>query len=328
MTLRHSQITGWGKYVPETVLTNAELEALVDTSDEWIVARTGIKERRIASEDETCSSMAVSAAQDALSVANLTPADIDLIIVATSSPDYLLPIVSSTIQDQLQASCPAFTLVTGCTGFVYGVATAHQFIATGAFNHILIIGVELISRFVDWTDRNTCVLFGDAAGAIVLSGSDRPTGVKAFDLGSDGSKGKELILPGVGSNMKIDQAMIERGDQYIKMNGREVFKFATRVVPHTTQAVLEKANLTLDDIDLLLPHQANVRIINAARERLGLPAEKVYINAHKYGNTSAASIPVAMIEALQEGRIQKGDLLCMVSFGGGLTWASALVEWG
>ena len=328
MSLRYSKISGWGKYIPEKILTNADLEKMVDTSDEWIVKRTGIKERHIAGDDESCSTIAVRAAKQALEVAGLTAADIDLIIVSTSSPDHLLPTVSSTVQHKMGAVCPAFTLVTGCTGFVYGLATAHQFIANGAYNHILVIGVELISRFIDWSDRNTCVLFGDGAGAVVLSPSNTPTGVKAFDLGSDGAKGMELCVPGIGSAMKIDQAMLDRKDHYIKMNGREVFKFATRIIPQSTMQVLENAGMTIDDIDLLIPHQANVRIIDLAIRRLGIAAEKVFVNVHKYGNTSAASIPLALVEALEEGKVKEGDHLCLVSFGGGLTWASVIVQWG
>ena len=328
MSLRYSRISGWGKYAPEKVLTNADLEQLVDTSDEWIVQRTGIKARRVAADDETCSTLAIAAAKPALQVAGLKPADLDLIIIATSSPDYLVPIVSSMVQHQLGAHCPAFTLVTGCTGFVYGLATAHQFIATGAYDHILVVGVELISRFLDWRDRNTCVLFGDGAGAVVLSPSHTPTGVKAFDLGSDGAKSKALILPGIGSATRLDHDVLERGEQYLKMNGREVFKFATRVLPQSTTQVLKNAGMTLHEIDLLIPHQANARIIDIAVRRLGLPADKVFVNVQRYGNTSAASIPLALIEALEAGKIKEGDHLCLVSFGAGLTWASAIVQWG
>ncbi len=328
MKVRYSRISGWGKYVPEKVLTNSDLEKMVDTTDEWITQRTGIKERHIAGADETTSTMAVAAAKRALEVAGLTPADLDLIILSTSSPDHLVPIVSSTVQHQLGATCPAFTLMTGCTGFVYGLATGHQFIATGTYDNVLVIGVELISRFIDWNDRNTCVLFGDGAGSVVLSPSNTPTGVRAIDLGSDGAKGMSLTVPGLGSAMKIDHDMIDRGDQYLKMEGRTVFKFATRVMPQSTLRVLENAGMTLDDIDLLIPHQANARIVDLAIRRLGISADKVFVNLQKYGNTSAASIPLALIEALEEGRIKEGDNICMVSFGAGLTWASAVVQWG
>lgn len=328
MNLRYSRVSGWGKYVPEKVLTNADLEKMVDTSDDWIVQRTGIKERHIAAESEVCSDLGIHAARNALEVAGLVPTDLDLIIVSTSSPDYLVPIVSSTIQYKLGATCPAFTIVTGCTGFVYGLTTAHQFIATRQYNHILVIGVELISKFIDWADRDTCVLFGDGAGAVILSPSETPTGVLACDLGSDGEKGMFLTAPGIGSAATIDHAMIDRREQFLRMNGREVFKFATRVLPQSTLQVLENANLTLADLDLLIPHQANARIIELAIRRLGLAEDKVFVNVHKYGNTSAASIPLALVEALEEGRIKEGDKLCLVSFGAGLTWASVVLQWG
>lgn len=328
MSQRYSRIAGWGKYVPQRVLTNAELETMVDTSDEWIVQRTGIKERRIAADNETSSTMAINASRQALKVAGLKPKDLDLIIVATSSPDYLVPAVSSLIQHNLGADCPAFTLVTGCTGFVYGLATAHQFIANGAYEHILVIGVELISRFIDWEDRNTCVLFGDGAGAVVLSPSETPTGVLGFDLGSDGGKGMHLALTGVGSATPLTPAIFERKEHFLRMNGREVFKFATRILPQSTLAALDQAGLTLDDIDLLIPHQANARIIDLAIRHLKIDPDKVFVNVHKYGNTSAASIPIALIEALEEGRVRENDRIALVSFGAGLTWASVVVQWG
>lgn len=328
MGQRYSSISGWGKYVPKRILTNAELESMVDTSDEWIVQRTGIKERRIAAEDETTSTMAVNAARQALKVAGLKPKDLDLIIVATSSPDYFVPAASSTIQDALGANCPAFTLVTGCTGFVYGLATGHQFIANGAYEHILVIGVELISRYLNWEDRNTCVLFGDGAGAVILSPSETPTGVLAFDMGSDGSKGMNINIMGGGSANPLSQEVLDRKDHKLYMNGREVFKFATRTMPKSTLVALERAGMTIDDIDLLIPHQANARIIDLAIRYLKIDPAKVYVNVHKYGNTSAASIPVALVEAVEDGKINEGDKLVLASFGAGLTWASAVVEWG
>jgi 3-oxoacyl-[acyl-carrier-protein] synthase III len=328
MSQRFSRISGWGKYVPERVLKNAELESMVDTSDDWVVRRTGIRERRIAAKDETSATMAIQATNRALEVAELNPKDLDLIIVATSSPDHHVPAVSSTIQHRLGASCPAFTLVTGCSGFVYGLATAHQFIANNTYDHILIIGVELISRFVDWTDRNTCVLFGDGAGAVVLSPSESPSGVLALDLGSDGARGMNLWLPGGGSDKPFSQEVLDNKEHLLRMNGREVFKFATRVLPQSTLAILEQAGLTIDDIDLLIPHQANARIIDLAIRYLKIDPDKVFVNVHKYGNTSAASIPIALVEAVEEGRVKKNDKIAMVSFGAGLTWASAIVQWG
>jgi 3-oxoacyl-[acyl-carrier-protein] synthase-3 len=328
MQQRYSQISGWGKYAPEKVVTNFDLEKTLDTSDDWIVQRTGIEQRHIAADDETTATMAVKAAQQALEVAGLTPADLDLIIASTSTPDYFMPAVSSTIQAMLDADCPAFTISTGCTAFVYGLVTAHQYVATGAYNNILVVGVELISRFVDWNDRNTCVLFGDGAGAVVVTPSEEPSGVLAFDLGSDGKKGMVLRMEGGGSANPLSHEVIERGQNYLQMDGRAVFKFATRILPQSTKTLLNQTNMSLDELDLLIPHQANSRIIELAIRNLGIDAQKVFVNLHKYGNTSAASIPLALVEALEEERLKDGDRLALVSFGAGLTWASALVQWG
>ncbi len=323
----YSRISGWGKYAPAKILTNYDLEQIVNTSHDWIVQRTGIQERRIAADDETSTTMAAAASHQALAVAGLAPTDLDLIIVATSSPDYFVPAISSMVQAKLGATCPAFTITTGCTGFVYSLVVGHQFIANNAFQRILIIGVELISRFLDWTDRNTCVLFGDGAGAIVLTASDQPGGVLAFDLGSDGGKGQHLKMDGGGSARPMSHEVIDQGQNFLRMNGPEVFRFASRVLPHSTQAVLHKANLPLAELDLLIPHQANARIIESAVKILGIDPQKVFINLHKYGNTSAASIPLALVEAIEMERVKAGDKLALVSFGAGLTWASAVVQW-
>jgi 3-oxoacyl-[acyl-carrier-protein] synthase-3 len=314
--------------VPDKVLTNFDLEKMVETSDEWIVTRTGIRERRIAGEGETTLTMSVAAARQALDRAGLRASDLDLILVATSSPDYLLPPVSSMIQDRLGAKCGAFTLVAGCTGFVYGLATAQQFIAGGAYRNVLVIGAEVISRNIDWTDRNTCVLFGDGAGAVVLQASDTPTGVLSFVLGSDGSGAEHLMMPGGGVVMPISQRVIDERAHYIHMNGREVFKFATRVLARAAIEAVEKAGLSMADIDVLIPHQANGRIIDLAARQLGLPMDKVFVNLDKYGNTSAASIPIALVEAIEQGRITDHSTIVMVGFGAGLTWASAVVKMG
>ncbi|MCB0210648.1 MAG: ketoacyl-ACP synthase III [Anaerolineae bacterium] len=324
----YSRITGWGKYAPPRIVTNYDLEKTLDTSHEWIMQRTGIAQRHIAAENETTATMAIAASHKALAEAGLTAKDVDLIIVATSTPDYHVPAVSSNVQAMLEADCPAFTLVTGCTGFVYALVTAHQFIINGAFKNILVVGVELVSRFLDWNDRNTCVLFGDGAGAVVLTASETPQGVLGFDLGSNGADSHHLMMEGGGSADPMSYEVIEQGKNFLRMNGREVFKFATRVLPKSTQAALAHAGLTLEDMDLLIPHQANARIIDMAVRSMKLDADKVFVNLQNYGNTSAASIPIAMVEALEEGKIKNGDKIALVSFGAGLTWASAIVQWG
>ena len=326
--MRYGRIAGWGKAVPRKVLTNFDLEQMVDTSDEWIVTRTGIRERRIASQGETTASLSVAAAQQALERAGLLPADLDLILVATSSPDYLLPPVSSMIQHWLGAKCGAFMITAGCTGFVYALATAQQFIASGAYRNILVVGAEVISPAVDWTDRNTCVLFGDGAGAVVLQASDTPTGVLSFVLGSDGSGAEHLMMPGGGVADPPTHQTIDERKHFIRMNGREVFKFATRVMGHAALEAVEKAGLTMHDVDLLIPHQANARIIELAARQLGLPMDKVFVNIDRYGNTSTASIPIALVEAIEQGRIQADSTVVMVGFGAGLTWAAAVVNMG
>jgi 3-oxoacyl-[acyl-carrier-protein] synthase-3 len=323
----YGRITGWGKYVPERVLTNFELERMVETSDEWIVRRTGIRERRIADEQDTTSSMSVQAARAAMQQAGVLPADLDLILVATSSPDYLLPPVSSMIQHQLGAHCGAFTLVAGCTGFMYGLVTAQQFIAAGAYRTILIIGAEIISRSVDWTDRNTCVLFGDGAGAVVMQACSEPTGVMAYELGSDG-EGAEHLMINMGVANPPSHDVIDKRQQYIRMNGREVFKFATRTLARSAAESIGRSGLSINDIDLFIPHQANARIIELAARQLGISMDKVFLNIDKYGNTSAASIPIALVEAIEQGYCKEGDRIVLVGFGACLTWVSAVVQLG
>jgi 3-oxoacyl-[acyl-carrier-protein] synthase III len=323
----YGRIIGWGRAVPDKIVTNADLEKMVDTSDEWIVTRTGIRERRIAPEGINTSTLSVQASKIALEKAGLIAADLDLIIVATSSPDHLLPAVSSEIQHQLGANCGAFTLVAGCTGFVYSLVTAQQFIATGMYRTILVIGAEVISRNVDWTDRNTCVLFGDGAGAVVVQACDQQTGVLAAELGSDGAGAEHLMMP-LGIAHPATHEAIDKKYQYIRMNGREVFKFATRTLARSAAETIGRSGLSIHDIDLMIPHQANARIIELAARQLGLPMEKVFLNIDRYGNTSAASIPIALAEAIEEGRVKEGDRLVLVGFGAGLTWASAVVQFG
>jgi 3-oxoacyl-[acyl-carrier-protein] synthase-3 len=327
MEKRYGNIIGWGKYVPPRVLTNADLEKMVDTSDEWIVTRTGIRERHIVSENEHTSQMATEAARAALKMAGVPAKKLDLIIVATSTPDYLTPPVSSQVQHALGAvDVGAFTLVNGCTGFVSALVTAQQFIAAGTAENILIIGVELLSRFVDWKDRATCVLFGDGAGAVVIQATEEPSGVLTYVLGSDGSGGEHLIVKGGGAARPLTHESLVAHEQYLQMNGNQVFKFATRVVGKAVRQVIADAGLTSKDIDLFIPHQANARIIESAARQAHLPMEKVFMNVQKYGNTSAASIPLALCEAFEEGRAKIGDTLAFVAFGAGLTWAAAVVK--
>ncbi len=325
---KYARITGWGKYLPERVLTNADLERMVDTSDEWIRTRTGIRERHIAAPGETCSTMSLAAARKALAVAQLQPSDVELIIVATSSPDYWVPSVASMIQDRLGAAgAPAFSLVAGCTGWVYALVTATQFIASGAYRNALVIGTEHLSMGVDWTDRNTCVLFGDGSGAVVMEASDQPTGLLAHELGSDGADYDALIFPGCAGAHPPSHDVINQRMHYLQMDGRRVFKFATRTLATSVANVVSDAGLTIDDVALIIPHQANDRIIEMARRKLRVPPEKMMVNIDRTGNTSAASIPLALVDAIEEGRIKSGDNLVFVGFGAGLTWAAAAFHW-
>jgi 3-oxoacyl-[acyl-carrier-protein] synthase-3 len=325
---KYARITGWGKHVPERVLTNSDLEKMVDTSDEWIRTRTGIRERHIAGPGETCCTMSLAAARQALARAQLSPSEIDLIIVATSTPDYWVPSVASMIQDQLGApGVPAFGLRAGCTGWVYALVTACQFIQTGSYRNALVIGTEHLSIGVDWTDRATAVLFGDGSGAVVLEATDQPTGLLSFDLGSDGSDYDALIYHGCAGANPPSHEVIDRRLHYLRMDGRRVFKFATRVMADSVCKVVTAAGLTVDDISLIIPHQANDRIIELARRRLKVPPEKIMVNIDRYGNTSAASIPLALVDAIEEGRVQTGDHLVFVGFGAGLTWAAAAFHW-
>jgi 3-oxoacyl-[acyl-carrier-protein] synthase-3 len=327
--MRYSGITGWGKYAPERVLTNQDLEKMVETSDEWILTRTGIRERHIAGPDEAASTMSLAASRDALAVAGLDPQELDLIIVATSSPDHLTPSVASMVQGTLGASrAAAFDLSAGCTGFVYALAAAHQFITTGTYDNVLVIGAELISRFVDWEDRATCVLFGDGAGAVVLQASEAPTGLLSFDVGSKGSEYDALIVPAGGSRHPPSQEALDTRMHYIKMDGKRVFKFATKTPAQAALRAIKDCSLSLDDIALVIPHQANLRIIQSLARSLGMPMEKVYVNIDRYGNTSTASIPIALCEVIEEGQVNEGDNVLLLGFGAGLTWAAAVVQVG
>lgn len=323
-----AHVTGWGMYVPERVLTNIELENILDTNDEWIVSRTGIHERRIAEKHDTTASMAINAALKALRGTSLKASDIDLIIVATCSPEHLFPATASLVQDRIGASkAGAFDLSAACTGFIYALNMAGQSIRSGDINNALVIGSETLSRFVNYKDRTTSILFGDGAGAFVLEGRDAPGGVLASVMRSDGSGGNLLSIPAGGSHMPTTNATIEQDLHTIQMNGREVFRFATKVMASATEEVVKKAGLTLDDIALVIPHQANGRIIEAAARGLRMPMERFVVNIDRYGNTSAASIPIALCEAMEHGRIRAGDHLVMVGFGGGLTWGALALQW-
>lgn len=326
---RYVQIAGWGKYLPERVLSNEEIARMVDTSDEWITARTGIRERRVAAADESTCSLAVMAARAALDRARVDPAELDLVLVATCTPDYAnMPSTASLVQEALGARrAGAFDLNAVCSGFMYGLVTGSQFILTGAYRNVLVIGAEVFTRILDWEDRSTCVLFGDGAGAVLLQPTQVPGGLLSFELGSDGSGACHLYVPAGGSRQTTSAETVGARQHYVRMNGREVFRFATRVVPDSVSAALEKGGLRTDDVDLLIPHQANVRIIDAATRRLGLSEDKVFVNVQRYGNTSAASIPLALTEAVEEGRIRPGDTLALAGFGAGLSWGAAIWRW-
>jgi 3-oxoacyl-[acyl-carrier-protein] synthase III len=326
---RYVRIAGWGKYLPDRVMANSELEALVDTSDEWIRARTGIGARRIAAPEETTCTLAVQAAREALERAQVAPEDLDLIIVATCTPDYSnMPATASLVQHALGANrAGAFDLNAVCSGFLYGLATGSSFILSGMHQSVLIVGAEVFSRILDWQDRSTCVLFGDAAGAVVLQPTEEPGGMLSFVLGSDGSRACSLYVPAGGSRRPTSAETVAEREHYVKMEGREVFRFATTVVPESVTQALDEAGLSAQDVDLFIPHQANVRIIDAAARRLKLADGAVFANVEKYGNTSAASVPVALCEALEEGRISAGDTVVMTGFGAGLTWGTAVWKW-
>lgn len=321
-------ILATGSYTPERVLTNMDLEKMVETSDEWIVTRTGIRERRIAAPDQAASDLAYEAAVRALKKANLAAEDLDMIIVGTVTPDHAFPSTACILQDRLGAvKAAALDVSAACTGFLYGIAAGAQFIANGLYRYVLVIGVEVLSKIVNYEDRNTCVLFGDGAGAAILGRVKEGYGFQAFDLGADGSGGSELYQPAGGSRMPASPETVERKLHYVSMNGSEVFKFAVRVMNSATESVLEKAGVSKDEIDLLVPHQANYRIIDSAVKRFGLSEDKVVVNLDRYGNMSSASIPVALDEALQAGRIKEGDNVVLVGFGGGLTWGATLIKW-
>jgi 3-oxoacyl-[acyl-carrier-protein] synthase-3 len=314
--------------VPETVLTNDDISKMVETNDAWIRERTGIHERHIAREDQFPSTLAVEASIKALRVANLRPTDLDLIICSTSSPEYIFPATACLIQDQLGATkAGAFDLLAACTGFIYALNMGAQAIRSGSIKSALIIGSETLSRFVNWKDRNTCILFGDGAGAFVLQASDQPGGVLSAVMHSDGSGGDLLTIAGGGSRYPANESSVLDGKHYIQMDGNEVFRFATRVMASATEEVIACSGLKIEDIQWIVPHQANIRIIKAAARGLKLPMERFIVNLERYGNTSTASIPMAMVEALEKGQIKPGEKIVMVGFGAGLTWGALAAEW-
>ena len=330
-------ISGLGFYVPERRLTNADLCRFLDTNDEWIRSRTGIAERRIVAPHETTASIAEAAARRALEDAKIAPQDVQMIIVATCTPDYQFPSTASLLQDRLGASCAAFDLGAACSGFVYALVTAAQFIQSGAVENVLVVGAEVMSRVINWSDRATAILFGDGAGAAVVTRAPKGSGVLAFDLGSDGAGGPLLKLPIAGEPARLQlPSDPEQGEddelalspRAIFQNGREVYRFAVHVMGESAVRALEQCGVAPSEVDLFVPHQANVRIIDAAAKRLELPSEKVFVNVDRYGNTSAASVPIALCEARQAGRIPSGSTVVMVGFGAGLTWGANVIRWG
>lgn len=327
-TIQPVSIIGIGKGVPEKIITNDELSKLVDTNDEWISTRTGIKERRVVTGNETASSLATKAAEQAIKDAGINKDDIDLIIVATSIPDNLYPTVACEVQAQLgiKKFIPAFDVAAACTGAIYALNIARSFIMSGTYETILVIGVDIHSRFVDWNDRSTCVLFGDGAGAMVVQKSkDGENRILSIETNADGYRGPELKIPLNGKNCPLVEPN-EQQDQYIYMNGREIYKFAVKVVPESVENTLNKVGLSIDDLDFLVPHQANIRIVRAIQDRLGLQEDQVFANMDKYGNTSAASILIALAEAIESGAIKKSSTVALTGFGAGLTWGTAVIK--
>jgi 3-oxoacyl-[acyl-carrier-protein] synthase III len=320
-------ITGVGCYVPERVLTNDDLSRLVDTSDEWITERTGIKERHVAEPDQAASDLALPASRQALAAARLDPDDLDLVIVATVTPDMFFPSTASLLASALGADdAGAYDLSAGCTGFMYALAQAYGALAGGLADSALVVGTETLSKITNWHDRSTCVLFGDGAGAVVLQRvSDG--GFLGFELGSDGEGGKELSIPAGGSRNPVTAETVAQGMHFLQMNGREVYKFATRILVSSAEKLLDECGLTVEDIDLYIPHQANKRIIDHAARNLGIPEDKIFVNVQKYGNTSSASIPLCLAEAVADGRLRERTRVLMTGMGAGLTWGSAYTVW-
>ncbi len=325
---RAAHVTGWGSYAPAQILTNADLEKIVDTSDEWIVTRTGIRERRVAAAHETTASMAAVAARRAIAVAGLDADEIDLILLATLTPDYWMPSTAALVKEAIgNTRAPAMDVMAACSGFVYAFATAQAYIHSGLARNVLVIGAELLSRFLDYSDRGTCILFGDGAGAIVLSASDQPGGSFGIELTTEPSGAYMIWLPAGGAKAPPSPETISRGEHYIRMEGRETYRFATRTLAATALASIERSGLELSDIDLIIPHQANIRIIESVAKGLDVPMDKMFVNVDRYGNTSAASIPLALAEAVDSGRVRVGDRIVLVAFGAGFTSGAVTIEW-
>ena len=325
---RNAHVTGWGRYAPAQVLTNADLERMVDTNDEWIRTRTGIRERRVAAAHETTASMGAVAALRAIRTAGIDPNDIDLILLATLTPDYWMPSTAALVKEAIgNTKAAAFDVMAACSGFVYAFATAQAYINAGLAQHVVVIGAELLTRFLDYTDRSTCILFGDGAGAVVLSASEEPGGALGIELTTDPQGAYMIWLPAGGAKAPPSADTIARGEHYVRMEGNATYRFATKTMATTALESIRRSGLTPDDIDLFIPHQANIRIIEAVAKGLDLPMERIFVNLDRYGNTSAASVPIALAEAVNEGRIQIGDNVTMVAFGAGFTSGAATVEW-
>jgi 3-oxoacyl-[acyl-carrier-protein] synthase-3 len=325
----YAAITGWGMAVPDRVLTNADLERIVATSDEWIRTRTGIRERRVVAPGESTSTLATAAGRQAIERAGIEPAAIDLVILATCTPDRPFPATACTVQANLGLRpVPAFDLAAACSGFVYGLSVATSMVQAGSARNVLLIAADIFTHYINWNDRNTCVLFGDGAGAVVLQASDEPYGLLSSVLGASGAHEDLMAVDAGGTRLPATPELLEEGRQYVYMNGREIFKQAVREMADSSLQAAREAGVTLDQVGLVVPHQANLRIVEAVAKRIELPMERVFVNLERYGNTSAASVPIALVEAVEQGRVKEGDYVLLTAFGGGLTWASAVVRWG
>ncbi len=327
-SVRYAHLTGWGRYAPSQVLTNADLERMVDTSDEWIVSRTGIRERRVAAAHETTASMAAVASMRAIRTAGIEPDDIDLILLATLTPDYWMPSTAALVKEAIgNTRAAAMDVAAACSGFVYAYATAQAYILSGLAKHVLVIGAELLTRFLDYTDRNTCILFGDGAGAVVLSASDEPGGGLGIEMTTEPQGAYMIWLPAGGAKSPPSAETVARGEHFVRMEGKETYRFATRTLATTALTSIQRSGLEPTDVDLFIPHQANIRIIEAVAKGLDLPMDKLFVNLDRYGNTSAASVPIARAEAANSGRIQVDDTVCIVAFGAGFTSGAVTIRW-